>query len=677
MQDSTALARPTYRPDIDGLRGLAVLAVVAFHAFPEWVPAGFMGVDIFFVISGFLIASIILSGLEKGSFSFLEFYARRVRRIFPSLIIVLIATFVAGWLFLSKEELLHTGKHLLGGATFSSNFLLWEESGYFDVESDRKVLLHLWSLAIEEQFYLVFPLLLWGVHRLRARPLVVLSAGVLASFAWNIAVAKAQPVMDFYAPQTRAWELLLGAVLASSTHRPSAILASIAATIDKWLIRGGRDIPWWPKARVFEQFCAILGAFLLAFGFAVIIKEDLFPSWWALLPTLGAALLISAGANAWINRRVLSQRTLVWCGLISFPLYLWHWPLLSYSRIVVGVETSWVLKSGLVAVSIILAWLTYRFVEKPVRYDKLISPRTLLVALAALGVIGVSVMWSDGFAFRSVSRKLETYLRSVKLGAGGCVSIDDPAMFCRLGAQDAPLTAFVTGDSHAESMRPAFAAYARAKGQSFVFGSSRPPLLGLSCPDSGWQYADPYAQRNRQIFEYVKEHGIRDVFLVARWTNYNDDRIRIARPRPSAEETMYEGRRASFRALQEGLEQTIEAYRAIGVHVYLVVDNPLQKYRPVDVLRRSERTDDTMNALSLTTEEHETAQGWMAALLHSYAGSNVTVLDFTDVYCLEGRCPLVKNGRFLYFDSDHLSEDGAMLVYPALEKALRKGAVLQ
>ncbi|MDR1349746.1 MAG: acyltransferase, partial [Zoogloeaceae bacterium] len=202
-----------YRPDIDGLRAIAVLAVIGYHFFPAWIKGGFVGVDVFFVISGFLIGGILLEALRKGEFSLTEFYARRIRRIFPALILVLLSVLAFGWFALWPEDYQNLGKHTAGGAAFISNFLFWQEAGYFDVAAERKPLLHLWSLGVEEQFYIVFPISLWLLWRMKLRILAGIALFAFVSFVLNFAVYRSYPDFDFYFPLTRFWELLAGAVL--------------------------------------------------------------------------------------------------------------------------------------------------------------------------------------------------------------------------------------------------------------------------------------------------------------------------------------------------------------------------------------------------------------------------------------------------------------------------------
>lgn len=362
-----------YRADIDGLRAVAVLAVVLFHAFPKALRGGFVGVDVFFVISGFLISSILFTNLAQERFSLAEFYSRRVRRILPALITVLASCLVAGWFVLLAHEYLQLGRHVAGGSAFISNLLLWRESGYFDTAAETKPLLHLWSLAIEEQFYLVWPLLL-ALGWQRRWPLPALAGGVAAaSFAWGLVLLHQGSTAAFYSPLARFWELMSGGLLAWVVLRRPA-----------WTARPG-------------HWCSVVGLGLVLAGLALTNRSRDFPGWWALLPVSGAVLLIAAGPHAWVNRRLLSSRAMVAIGLVSYPLYLWHWPLLAFARILTT-EPSPLLRALMVVAAGVLAVLTYRFVETPLRHAR--SPRTvpgLLASLAVVGMAGLSCVLTGGF----------------------------------------------------------------------------------------------------------------------------------------------------------------------------------------------------------------------------------------------------------------------------------------
>lgn len=387
------LPHPDYRPDIDGLRAIAVLSVVIFHAFPQLLQGGFVGVDIFFVISGFLISSIILRGLETDCFSFVAFYARRIRRIFPSLILVLIFCATAGWWFLLADEYRQIGQHILGGAAFLSNFLLWGESGYFDNEANTKPLLHLWSLGIEEQFYLAAPFLMWLAWRRGLGLAYVIAVIAAASFASNVLASHSDPVADYYSPATRFWELLAGCLLSYVTLHPRTDPQPIAAPFGtRW---GKAPIVWALSGvrRAVPEALSILGLILLLISLYAIHPERAFPGFWAILPVFAAVLIIGAGPAAWVNRALLSRRLLVWFGIISYPLYLWHWPLLSFAQIIGSGSPAWYWRMMLVFLAIALAWLTYRFVERPLRFGRngFVKASGLLLALGAVGYFGYSI----------------------------------------------------------------------------------------------------------------------------------------------------------------------------------------------------------------------------------------------------------------------------------------------
>lgn len=396
------LTHPKYRADIDGLRAIAVLAVVAFHAFPSSLRGGFIGVDIFFVISGFLISTIILSSLEKNSFNFVEFYVRRIKRIFPALLLVLATCCVAGWFLLLADEYQQLGKHLAAGSIFISNLALRQESGYFDNSADTKPLLHLWSLGIEEQFYIVWPLILYAAWRVRFNPFIVIIIAAAVSFSLNISNVRTNPSFTFYSPQTRFWELLIGSALAYINLNKARLFSPLRLSV-------------LTRSRCSEVFSA-LGAIMLIVGFLRISESRPFPGTWALLPTLGTALIIGAGSGARLNRNVLSNRSLVWFGLISFPLYLWHWPLLSFAYIVEGVQPSAAIRVVAVVASIALAFATYRLIEKPIRTNTSSNRAVfaMVTMMVAIGFGGLCIFKNEGYAFRLDDRaQFSSYFKNV------------------------------------------------------------------------------------------------------------------------------------------------------------------------------------------------------------------------------------------------------------------------
>jgi peptidoglycan/LPS O-acetylase OafA/YrhL len=396
------LTHPKYRADIDGLRAIAVLSVVCFHAFPRLLKGGFIGVDIFFIISGFLISTIIFDNLERGSFSFIEFYSRRINRIFPALLLVLVTCLAFGWFALLADEYKQLGKHIAAGAGFVSNFVFWNESGYFDNTAETKPLLHLWTLGIEEQFYIVWPLLLWTAWKGKFNLLTLTLVIATISFALNIKGLYSDAIATFYSPQTRFWELLIGSLLAYVTLYKPNIWARNTQKLNTYLNAIIYTKSTQGNENALRNVQSFLGAALIGAGLLIITKERHFPGTWALLPTLGATLIISAGSQAWLNRVLLSNRVLVWFGLISFPLYLWHWPLLSFARIVESETPSKNIRIAAVIISIVLAWLTYKFIEKPIRFSKFGNVKTLVLAvlMIVVGSIGYYTYNKHGFKYR-------------------------------------------------------------------------------------------------------------------------------------------------------------------------------------------------------------------------------------------------------------------------------------
>jgi len=388
---STNNLASNYRPDIDGLRAIAVIGVVSFHAFPGRITGGFIGVDIFFVISGFLISTIIYKNLDSGNFGLISFYTKRIRRIFPSLLIVLFSTLLAGWFIFLPPEFKNLGKEIAGGATFISNFINWQESGYFDKAAISKPLLHLWSLAIEEQFYIFWPLLLYLFHKTKIPLIIYCIIFTLLSFFLNMKSIVSNPVGVFYSPLTRFWELTIGSILGCILYS-TALQLSIGSLLCITRIR----LP------IFKHISSIIGALFILIGIFYLSTNKPYPGWRALLPTIGTALLIYAGKDAVINRIFLSNKTLIFFGLISYPLYLWHWPILAFANTYIGQIPSAPIRIILLLASVVLAWGTYLVIEKPIRFSIYRKFTTVILVLLMLlsGFIGYLVYLDNGVSTR-------------------------------------------------------------------------------------------------------------------------------------------------------------------------------------------------------------------------------------------------------------------------------------
>ncbi|HEV7856296.1 MAG TPA: acyltransferase family protein, partial [Herminiimonas sp.] len=393
----------SYRRDIDGLRALAVLSVVIYHAFPQLLRGGFAGVDIFFVISGFLISGIIFKNLERGDFSFADFYGRRIRRIFPALTLMMGSCLAFGWFALLPGEFATLGQHVIAGVGFLSNILLWRENGYFNIASDLKPLLHLWSLGIEEQFYLFWPVIALVAYRRKVSLINIAIFLALASFVINVAVIDIKPAATFFLLPSRLWELMAGSILAYVTlYQDDATKRRLKQLLRILPDDGAGNMR-------LANLASGVGLLLLVLTMFAFNSSLAFPGWYALLPVTGAALMIFAGPQAWLNRKFLSNNFMVAIGLISYPLYLWHWPVLAYLRIA---DRSLTIVSGLsgLALSLALSWLTYRFCEQPIRFSHGSTKKVLTLSLLglslAMAAAGYAVMHKAGFPGRISSALL-------------------------------------------------------------------------------------------------------------------------------------------------------------------------------------------------------------------------------------------------------------------------------
>jgi peptidoglycan/LPS O-acetylase OafA/YrhL len=401
MASAVELEKPgfAYRPDIDGLRAVAVLVVLGYHLDVSWLGGGFVGVDVFFVISGYLISAIILKDIEAGRFTVAGFYERRIRRIMPALLVTLLGTFALGLIFLLPTEMLDFGHSLMTAALSVSNVFFWLKSGYFDAPALSKPLLHTWSLAVEEQFYLLFPLFLLLVRRRgggRLRTAVVVAA--LVSFAASVIGLRPWPTATFYLVHSRAWELLLGAMLAMRLFPP---------------IRSAKG----------RHASSVLGLGLVLIAAHWFSDSTRFPGAAALLPCVGTALVIAAGQEGpSLVGRLLSWKPVVFIGLISYSLYLWHWPLIVFHGLDPLFPLSYspkTVKLLLLGTSFVMAILSWRFVERPFRHGRAKRRGPIVFGAAALGTgatlaLAFAIMAGNGFPRRwaPVADQIGDYLEA-------------------------------------------------------------------------------------------------------------------------------------------------------------------------------------------------------------------------------------------------------------------------
>lgn len=658
------LTHPKYRGDIDGLRAIAVLSVVGFHAFPHWIRGGFIGVDVFFVISGYLISTIILTSLARNAFSFREFYSRRIRRIFPALIVVLAACLAFGWLSLLADEFKQIGKHTSGGAGFVSNFLLWKESGYFDATADSKPLLHLWSLGIEEQFYILWPVLLYLAWRRKFNLLYLIVALLLCSLYLNVSKVEKDAVATFYSPAPRFWELLFGGALAYVTafrQRPAGDGDSHLQALAKRL----HSLAPMANGTIARNGSAVLGLFLITVPVFGMTKEFSFPGWWALLPCAGALLLIAAGPDTWINRKVLANRMLVFFGLISFPLYLWHWPLLSFAHIVESGTVGREVRVGAVLISIVLAWLTYRLIEKPLRFGR--HGRTKTVALCCtmlvIGVMG-ALAWTGYFAPRSSAFGLEKIVKARgewEFPGPNFKAFDFRGETFYLRSSRSSNQSLYLGDSNMEQFGPTIDSFVTRNfdtTNSAVFAA-----LGACAPIPN--------VRNKQkpeclefvakAVEYAKLPQVRTITVGAQWFAYFSG----ATPHQyfyedgEASERLGVNTQGSERAYA-ALEAMLADFRKSGKNVYLVLNIPMgPAMNPKNLVRRSLSSFGfAVNKGGMTKVDLLGTHNYGSIrerLLEVGRRAGVTVVDPMDYLCHDDVCPsMMDNGEPIYKDNAHI-----------------------
>jgi peptidoglycan/LPS O-acetylase OafA/YrhL len=514
-----------YRADIDGLRALAILSVVLYHAFPLVLKGGFVGVDIFFVISGFLISSIVFKEADEGRYSHARFYVRRIKRIFPALSVVLFTCLLLGGLFSFKQEFKSIGKHIIAGSAFMSNFVLSREGGYFDTWGESNPLRHLWALSIIEQFYIFWPLLIIAVWKIPKKHVISLFISLTAlSFFANIYLVRSDPTEAFYLPLSRFWELSAGALLAFATHFRITYQGQLAVAKSppvKWITIN----TWWNIPATYSHWISILGIF------AIIIslfekKSDSFPGWIALLPTLGTVALIGAGPNAIVNKHILSTRIAILIGLISYPLYLWHWPLLVFTRQVFQADNKYIVTLAAIGAAIILSVLTFRFIETPVRTSKSVHflPVALSMSIILAAISGVlayknilPVRLDSGIAGDYMSSAEDWDYPSGKMDnfkKEGCFNLN------KIAGLPENKVLFI-GDSYIEQYWPRIEVYAKEMGHNFpetAFATDRgcPPLPKVNRTESGFSCD--------KFFEYASQIALsgeyQTIVFGAFWESY-------------------------------------------------------------------------------------------------------------------------------------------------------------
>ena len=651
-----------YRSDIDGLRALAVISVVIFHAFSWMIPGGYAGVDVFFVISGYLITTNILNGLNESTFTIQGFYQRRIRRIFPALVTMLAFVYALGWFVLLASEYRQLGKHVGSGASFISNIILWKESGYFDTSSAVKPLTHLWSLGIEEQFYIVWPLLLWVIFKLRLPVLVSTVVLTAISFGLGLYALDHDVVGAYYSPFNRFWELLIGAILAVVMLR-----------------RTPTD-----KASKLQHALAFLGLALVLFTMFGLDESSKFPGWNALAPTVGAALMIGAGAHTFTARRIFSLRPVVWIGLISFPLYLWHWPLLTFARIIASTVPSAGVRFGAVVLSVLLSWATYRLIEKPLRFHPRVKVVTgaLVASMIVIGLVGYATFENEGIPSREVVQMNPSIAGAPDIYSLPEISsecgISDPEkqslfLHCVRDTREEPRFALV-GDSKSAVLFPGFFNTSES-GSRWMFiggtGSFGAPVPLISDAPEFERFqklarvAVDSVANNPDIDIVVQQGAVRAMFGIGDETSFAE--------LPNS---------PYYDIVTEGLRNSINILTQAGKRVVLYIDNPplpnpedcLQRKTTIGFLNRLLVNPNPLCEMPIQTFIDQTAKYYaMFEQLRQEFSGQVDIFDATEIFCgSEDRiCRHVRWNQFMYSYTDHPSDYAAGIIGQNLNPFLK------
>lgn len=643
----------TYRPEIDGLRAIAILSVLIYHAGFDWLPGGFLGVDIFFVISGYLITRLILIDFSAGTFSYVQFYLRRAKRILPALLFVLMITLLLGYLVLLPTEYFDLSRSALSVVLFVSNIFFWTESGYFDGASQLKPLLHTWSLSLEEQYYILFPVLLSFLVVREKRTIVSILAIMTAlSFGFSIMVRDIDPMANFYLLPSRAWQLLVGSLCAFVPHTLNPTNGKIA----------------------------LFGFTTLLFSVFTVNSSMNLPGYTTILPTLGTAAVIVFATSKNFVGKLLAHRLLILIGLISYSAYLWHQPIFALSRVYIAEELSTIMSCILLLVTALLSYFSWRFVERPFRRNDNFWGKNnnfiiiLLVANSILLAMIISVQKSDGFQgrFEIPASVYQSLTRSEKTEE--CFDIKDiertQKWNCVLGDTYATKAVVVFGDSHALAMLPAFDEAAKLTSTKiyFVGASGCTPLLGIHALRSDQKVRNCH-NLNKLVLDFAEEENITSVFLIARWSYYTDGGY-------SGEELSFiskdpkgaKNKTASRESFSHGIKTTIQEYRSKGIEPVFIRQIPEQLENPLNLYAASKTRNMPIHLSSVLRVEHQKLQSFVE---QQFFINDAFSLDFSDELCGDIHCSVGNPRRSFYFDSNHLSVTGAHLLIPSVVLALQ------
>ena len=641
-----------YRAEIDGLRALAVIPVILFHAGFEWFSGGFVGVDVFFVISGYLITTIIISEMAEGKFSIINFYERRARRILPALFFVMAACLPFAWFWLTPNDLKDFGQSLVAVSTFSSNILFWWESGYFDTAAELKPLLHTWSLAVEEQYYILFPVFLMLTWRLGIKTILILLSIVflisLGLAVWGTQYATNPKIISgaFFLLPTRGWELLIG------------VFAAFYLKYNTHL-----------KSHTLNQMLSLLGFGMIAYSIIAFDKTTPFPSLYALIPTIGTGLLILCAVPKTFIHTLLSVKFIVGIGLISYSAYLWHQPLLAFARHRLG-ETPELILVALCLVSLVMAWFSWKFVEAPFKNKNQINRKIIFIfsgsLLSIFVLIGLSLQQKNGFSerFKYELGNLKTVRDQKCHNNARTLNLEliNKNIFCQLGDFDSEVDTFLIGDSHAGAISDEIGkVYLENKKSLYSFsGGHCAPAYGFSLSERGRHCVEQMTQ----IINYiVNDDRITKVIIYAQWSNFTKG----FRDKQKPQSACLKGKCSKSvlenpSLFKEAFDETIFRLSDSKKEIFVIQPSPEFRFKGNYLIYKNQLFPNTFEG-KISLKEYFSRNKEVLEIFLSTKGSNVNFVDLRKIFCSDTDCYILNESGLPYFsDTNHVNELGAKAI---------------
>jgi peptidoglycan/LPS O-acetylase OafA/YrhL len=649
-----------YRPEIDGLRALAVVPVILFHAGFPLFKGGFVGVDIFFVISGYLITSIILDELERGKFSIVTFYERRARRILPALFFVMAVCLPFSWMWLIPSEFKDFSTSLIGVILFSSNILFWQTSGYFATDVELKPLLHTWSLAVEEQYYVFFPILLLLLWRFCKRSIVwIVFGGVIGSMILAHFGATHKPIANFYLLPSRAWELGQGALVAI------------------FFLKTDRRVP--PEK--FSQLMALLGFSLIIFSIFWYDKHTPFPSLYALAPTCGAVLVILYARPSTVVGSFLTLKPVVWTGLISYSAYLWHQPLFALARQRNYHELDVYAFSILSLLSLVLGYLSWRYIEAPFRNRGNIRTKHIFLfsagGMAIFLCIGIGGVMSDGFRYRDKWKGVEgEFATQSERGSGEryCLGnhIESPLgdMVCIIGDISKKPEGVLWGDSYAAALVYGMNDELKRNGRAFyaVITDGCVPVKNAWRISLQKEFDCTKEKHNRFLKEVASIESIRNIVWIGAFSLLLD-------PAQSFEYVI-DGQPASHEIVKDRMISMLREFEATGKKVILIGETPRFPNSVADyAIRRYAATNGDVNSGVQRVQRAEMVATLRQEDVLAEARAHARVVEGLNIFCERNLCSSHDaQGRLLFTDKSHISHLGSIRLARSVMEELNANA---